>query len=400
MSPSIVRNCFRFSSNLLLGLSCLIMAIEGGQYRAIAQEINSATIVEVLDSNQVYIQGEQAQQSDVAGLGQQVSTGEARAGLQFNNNAAIRLGQNSSLVVGSKCVQVKRGRVIISGSARGCVGSIIAVTRGTIYALEAKETDNGLVYICKVLEGEVAVSKTDDDTSKPIFLKERQKISATPLGGFGAVEELSQEEFEDLLGGSLFKDFKVAIPNIEKLPIATQATTNIGFSETFLSDALGANRDPLGNSNESSIKNSMVSSELQLTLPNTVVNSSNNGTIRVISFGGSVANATFQPGSGTSVVPFAFSVTRTPTSTTINLSPAAITIGTTTISVTGLNSALINGVLAKDVSFGLSGNDAVVTVTGNDGLTFRARAVGVNGKAPNAGDSFPGIISIELPPDR
>jgi len=398
MLPSIVRNYFRFPSNLLLGFACLIMAIEGGQYRAIAQEINSATIVEVLDSNQVYIQGEQAQQNDVAGLGQQVSTGEARAGLQFNNNAAIRLGQNSSLVVGSKCVQVKQGQVIISGSARGCVGSIIAVTRGTIYALEAKKTDNGLVYICKVLEGEVAVSKTGDDTSKPIFLKERQKITATPLGGFGAVEELSQEEFEDLLGGSLFKDFKIAIPNIEKLPSATQANSKGGFSETFLSDALGANRDPLGNSGESSIKNSMVSSELQL--PNTVVNSSNNGTIRVISFGGSVANATFQPGSGTNVVPFAFSVTRTPTSTTINLSPAAITIGTTTISVTGLNSALINGVLAKDVSFGLSGNDAVVTVTGNDGTTFRARAVGVNGKAPNAGDSFPGIISIELPPDR
>lgn len=400
MSPSILRNCFRFSSNLLVSFSCLIIAIESGQNQAIAQEINSATIVEVLDSNQVYIQGEQAQQNDVAGLGQQVSTGEARAGLQFNNNAAIRLGQNSSLVVGSKCVQVKRGRVIISGSARGCVGSIIAVTRGTIYALEAKETDNGLVYICKVLEGEVAVSKTDDDTSKPIFLKERQKITATPLGGFGAVEELSQEEFEDLLGGSLFKDFKIAIPNIEKLPSATQANSKGGFSETFLSDALGANRDPLASSGESSIKTSTASSEVQLPIPNAVVNSSNNGTITVTNFGGSVANATFQPGSGTNVVPFAFSVTRTPTSTTINLSPAAITIGTTTISVTGLNSALINGVLAKDVSFGLSGNDAVVTVTGNDGLTFRARAVGVNGKAPNAGDSFPGIISIELPPDR
>lgn len=399
MSSSILRNCCRFPSNFLLGFSCLIIAIESGQNRAIAQQINSATIVEVLDSNQVYIQGEQAQQNDVAGLGQQVSTGQARAGLQFNNNAAIRLGQNSSLVVGSKCVQVKRGRVIISGSARGCVGSIIAVTRGTIYALEAQETDNGLVYICKVLQGEVAVSKTDDDTSKPIFLKERQKISATPLGGFGAIEELSQEEFEELLGGSLFKDFKIAIPNIEKLPSAAQANNSQGgFSETFLSDALGANRDPLGSSGESAIKTSTTSAEIQL--PNAVVNSSNNGTITVTNFGGSIANATFQPGSGTSVVPFAFSVTRTPTSTTINLFPGAITIGTTTISVAGLNSALINGVLAKDVSFGLSGNDAVVTVTGNDGLTFRARAVGVNGKAPNAGDSFPGIISIELPPDR
>lgn len=399
MSSSILRNCCRFPSNFLLGFSCLIIAIESGQNPAIAQQINSATIVEVLDSNQVYIQGEQAQQNDVAELGQQVSTGQARAGLQFNNNAAIRLGQNSSLVVGSKCVQVKRGRVIISGSARGCVGSIIAVTRGTIYALEAQETDNGLVYICKVLQGEVAVSKTDDDTSKPIFLKERQKISATPLGGFGAIEELSQEEFEELLGGSLFKDFKIAIPNIEKLPSAAQANNSQGgFSETFLSDALGANRDPLGSSGESAIKTSTTSAEIQL--PNTVVNSSNNGTITVTNFGGSIANATFQPGSGTSVVPFAFSVTRTPTSTTINLFPGAITIGTTTISVAGLNSALINGVLAKDVSFGLSGNDAVVTVTGNDGLTFRARAVGVNGKAPNAGDSFPGIISIELPPDR
>ncbi len=115
----------------------------------------SATVTEILDSNQVYIQNRTAQVSSVAQQNQQVRTQSARTALQFNNGAVARLAHNSSLVVG-QCAQVNRGTLLVNGPLNGCSTSTVAGVRGTIYTIEV--TEDGQTII-QVFEGEVVVQR-------------------------------------------------------------------------------------------------------------------------------------------------------------------------------------------------------------------------------------------------
>lgn len=179
-----------------------------------AQQITQATVVEILDSDQVYIQNRKAQVNSTAQRGQQVRTGQARVGLQLNNNAGVRLGQNSSLIVGDRCVQLNRGRVLIGGPARGCINSVVAVTRGTLYLMEQNENNLGRVT---VLEGAVSISNADNPNSLPLILRERQSITILPQGILGAIEQLSVEQFDNLVQqlDDLLQNFQVPIPSLD-----------------------------------------------------------------------------------------------------------------------------------------------------------------------------------------
>ncbi|TVQ07916.1 MAG: hypothetical protein EA368_13055 [Leptolyngbya sp. DLM2.Bin27] len=124
-------------------------------HRALAQTISTATITEIVDSNQVYIQNRVARVNSVARQRQQVQTRAARASLRFNTGAVARLAHNSSLVVG-QCAQINRGTLLVNGSLNGCSTSTVAGVRGTIYTI--KVTDTGETII-QVFEGEVVVER-------------------------------------------------------------------------------------------------------------------------------------------------------------------------------------------------------------------------------------------------
>ncbi|MEB3291092.1 MAG: hypothetical protein VKI82_14335 [Leptolyngbya sp.] len=122
------------------------------------QTVSSATITEILDSNQVFIQDRQAAVNSVAQRQQRVRTQAARVSLRFNNGAVARLGHNASLTVG-QCVQLNRGIVLVSGSVNGCSTTTVAGVRGTIYTLEVTEAGETII---EVFEGEVVVSQRTD----------------------------------------------------------------------------------------------------------------------------------------------------------------------------------------------------------------------------------------------
>lgn len=207
-------------SHLLLGFVCglcLILVLGWQQTPAVAQ-ITQAKIVEILDGNQVYIQNRIAGVNAVASVGKTVSTKQARTNILFNNNAGVRLGQNSALTVGSQCVQLRGGTVVVSGT-RGCLGSITAVTRGTVYLIEMHKDGHSDIAL---LEGEIELTKEDRQNLEPVVLNPGEKIEINAEGILGTVEQLSQSEVEDILKGSLFNGFQVELPGMDQLRAALQ----------------------------------------------------------------------------------------------------------------------------------------------------------------------------------
>ncbi|WOD41175.1 hypothetical protein [Nodosilinea sp. E11] len=113
----------------------------------------AATVTEILDSNQVYIQNRVARVNHVAQQRQQVRTGSARTALRFNTGAVARLAHNSSLVIG-QCAQVNRGTLLVNGTLNGCSTSTVAGVRGTLYTLTVTKAGETII---QVFEGEVVI---------------------------------------------------------------------------------------------------------------------------------------------------------------------------------------------------------------------------------------------------
>jgi len=201
---------------------CLI--ILGAWLHPAQAQINQATVTEVLDGNQVFIQGRQARVNSTAGSGQQVSTGSSRAGLRFNNGAAGRLRPNTSLVIG-QCIQIQQGGIVASGPTNACAGSVRAATRGTTFLMEVDEDGT---YGCKVLEGSVAMTSIDpqypdQSTHQPEFiLEEGKKVSISKEGEIGQPEAITLEDIQSILTGSFFSGFTDQLPGGGNLQRALQ----------------------------------------------------------------------------------------------------------------------------------------------------------------------------------
>jgi hypothetical protein len=280
-----------------------IFALASPQLAPASAQATQATVKEILDGNQVFIQNGQSTRraavNDVAGQPQIVRTGNSRTALLFNTGAVARLSPNSLLRVG-QCANLRRGTILINGAMNACTAGITTGVRGTTYLLEIDESDNQKVT---VLEGEVVVTRnTDDDDddddknirngdddddddddekktkqfnfpqlprinlpqenpqpsrpleplkvspdrnkpvlnvdrnskknnsqsnnsrnnrqsqqSRQVVLKTGERIEIDPKGVLGIIQELSENEFVNLLKGNLFEGFTSQIPGIDKV---------------------------------------------------------------------------------------------------------------------------------------------------------------------------------------
>ncbi|MGA7932652.1 MAG: hypothetical protein WCA35_03655 [Kovacikia sp.] len=209
----------------------LVLWVQRSPVVAQSTPINQATITEVLDSSQVFIQNKQAKVKDSANKGQRVRTAEARAQLKFNTGAVGRLAHNSVLTVG-QCARLRQGTLLVNGAMNGCTSSVIAGVRGTTYLLEVNETGEANI---KVLEGTVTVTRSStpengeesveepgsgvkqNDAADELILAAGEKISVSSSGKPGLVEKLSQADFINILKGSLFDGFTTSLPGISKI---------------------------------------------------------------------------------------------------------------------------------------------------------------------------------------
>jgi len=148
-----------------------IFALAAPQLAPASAQSTQATVQEILDGNQVFIQNQRASLNDVAKQQQQVRTGNSRTALLFNTGAVARLSANSVLKIG-QCARLKQGTILINGAVNACSSGITTGVRGTTYLLEVDELGNQQV---KVLEGEVIVKRNaiplidedDEPTNKP-----------------------------------------------------------------------------------------------------------------------------------------------------------------------------------------------------------------------------------------
>ncbi len=145
---------FKIIALSCLGL-CLSLCLTQSLSAQSNQGITQATVKEIIDGTQVFIQNQQAKVNDVAQLRQRVRTGDARAELTFNTGVVARLSKNSILTVG-QCARLQRGTLLVNGAVNGCTSSIVAAVRGTTYVLEVDDSGKQEV---KVLEGEVVVRR-------------------------------------------------------------------------------------------------------------------------------------------------------------------------------------------------------------------------------------------------
>jgi hypothetical protein len=219
---------------------CLVLGV-GAWLNPAQAQISQATVTEVLDGDQVFIQGSKVRVNSVAGAGQQVSTGASRAGLRFNNGAEGRLRPNTSLIIG-QCVQIQQGGIVASGPTNACAGSVRAATRGTTFIMELEEDGT---YGCKVLEGSVAMTSIEDPSSTPdpestpnltstpnptpsaspqeeIILEQGKKVSISKEGRIGKPESITAEEILAILNGSLFSGYTRQLPGGGNLQRAVQ----------------------------------------------------------------------------------------------------------------------------------------------------------------------------------
>lgn len=273
-------------AGFLMGLC--ISAIAAPQIAPASAQVTQATVQEILDGNQVFIQNKQASLRDVARRQQQVRTGNSRTALLFNNGAVARLSKNAVLRIGD-CARLSRGTILVNGAVNACSASITTGVRGTTYVLEINEAGNQEV---KVLEGTVVVKRNavptfeeedldiddnelDDDANllmpispldqidqkspnsprnapkakdfdddlmldqdletetqdeDEVVLQAGEKVEVDRQGEVGLIEKLTADEFVSLLQGNLFQGFSSQIPGIDNVRSAfSNLFPNVNF---------------------------------------------------------------------------------------------------------------------------------------------------------------------------
>ncbi len=195
-------------SNLLTGtfLAGLFWSLYSITIPQVAQgQISQATIKEILDGNEVFVQEKIANLDDTANFGEVILTKQSRAGLIFNNGAKGRLGEQAKVTVG-QCVEVEQGEILVSGSVTGCMAGLTVSVKGTLYVLKKTEQDSGTV---EVLEGTVQV-QNNQQPGETIEIKAGEKIELLQ-GILGQVIPLSPEEIVAILNGQLFTGFTIPV---------------------------------------------------------------------------------------------------------------------------------------------------------------------------------------------
>lgn len=172
----------------------------------------SAVVQEILDGNELYIDGKTARVKEKANAPQKLSTQNSRGQIRFDSGAAGRLNRFSQLKLGQGCFLIEKGQILVSGKQSGCTRSARLSVRGTNYVVDVNEVGESEI---SVLEGSVEVEPLADGepTGKPATTVEAgQKLRLSAGGVVMAILKLSVGDYNGILGGPLFQGFRVPLP--------------------------------------------------------------------------------------------------------------------------------------------------------------------------------------------
>ncbi|MEN9878514.1 MAG: hypothetical protein RLZZ158_1553 [Cyanobacteriota bacterium] len=173
----------------------------------------SATVQEILDGNQLYIDGAQAKLKQAAQAPQVISTGDSRGQLGFESGAVGRINRQSLLRLGSSCFLLNKGQILVSGKQDGCTRSSRMSVRGTNYVLQVDESGSAEL---SVLEGSVQVEPTEGKAA-PVTVQAGQRLRLSATGLMLSLLKLSLADYQSILDGPLFRGYSGRLPGFADL---------------------------------------------------------------------------------------------------------------------------------------------------------------------------------------
>ena len=196
------------STFLMLCLGTVAVVGAGPAIRAAER----ATVQEILDGRELYIDDARARVQQTARTPQQVRTGNSRGQLAFETGAVGRLNRFSRMKLGNDCFLIERGQILVSGRQDGCTRSARLSVRGTNYVLAVGE--EGDIDLA-VLEGTVSVQGIRDGEptdQPPTAVQAGQRLRLSPEGLVLSLIALTASDYSTYLNGPLFRDFRSPLP--------------------------------------------------------------------------------------------------------------------------------------------------------------------------------------------
>ncbi len=350
----------------LCGLGLLGITIVTGFPTAAIAQVTEATIVEILDSDQVFINTQKARRNAVGRFNQTVGTRSARTGIRFDTPGGARLDRNSSMIVG-KCVRLERGRAVVSGKMgrNGCVGNVEIRPRGTVYVMELGDDGQGRVT---VLEGAVEVFNPESPNGVTIGLSAGESISLSADGQISPVQKSSEGQLQSI-SAALFEGFQQPLPELEKVailkPIPPEKNPVLNNDENeFLADAL------FGRDHYTDGVKGQDNNEVFLSIPGEFIKLNQ--------------EVSFSP---TSPFQAPLDPSQAPNPVTLVAFSGDLVNGSLTSVTLGAAALLPSRAVAA-----LSGNNAIGEITLSNGRVIRAVVFGINGQSIVDGQPYEGLL--------
>ncbi|MFY8148681.1 MAG: FecR domain-containing protein [Prochlorococcaceae cyanobacterium] len=177
----------------------------------------TATVVEILDGKELYIEARPARVNERASTPETVSTRNSRGQLRFQSGAVGRMNRFSRMKLGGRCFLLSQGEVLVSGAQSGCTQSSRMSVRGTNYVLKVEEDGQSEL---SVLEGTVEVEPLRDGEptgAAPTTVQAGESLRLTPEGVVLLLRRLSAGDYNAILGGPLFEGFQLPLPQLGAL---------------------------------------------------------------------------------------------------------------------------------------------------------------------------------------
>ena len=200
-----------FFRQIVVFSSCLTVSLAGTA--PVFADSQKATIQEILDGDELFIDDQKAKIEEKAQPPQVISTGLSRGQIAFSGGAVGRINRQSLVKLGSSCFLLNKGQILISGRQDGCTASSRLSVRGTNYVL--KISDDGSADLA-VLEGSVEV--TDNSGEKEaVTVEAGQRLQLSPAGVVIGLLQLAAGDYQRILDGPLFIGYTAPLPGLADL---------------------------------------------------------------------------------------------------------------------------------------------------------------------------------------
>ena len=214
---------------LLMPLASLLLqrpsaAATAGPSTRAATAATRATVEEILDGPDLWIERRRARVHDRATAPELLRSGESRAQLAFPSGAAGRMNQLTQLRLGSRCSLLDQGQILLSGAQNLCLRSARLSVRGTHVLVEL---DSRGAAAIAVLEGQVDVEPLPVPAAAgsaaagpgaaaapgPVTsVGQGQRLRLSAEGRVLALEALTAADYRAFVEGPLVDGFTTPLP--------------------------------------------------------------------------------------------------------------------------------------------------------------------------------------------